>query len=119
MGICPKTNSFAPLIWINGSPFRLRNPDGSYFDEEYPDSDLHETNTYNTVLNPAIGYQEKSEEGAYCTQSSGTLLPIGYLVGVYNHPCLASVVAQGNQSGRDSHHRVVVDTRHLLLAANH
>lgn len=70
MGICPKTNSFAPLILINGKYFRLRNPDGSYFDEEYPDSDLHETNTYNTVLNPAIGYQEKSEQLVKSTRNA-------------------------------------------------
>lgn len=70
MGICPKTNSFASLITINGKYFRLRNPDGSYFEEEYYDSDLDETNTYNTVMNPAIGYQEKSEQLVKSTRNA-------------------------------------------------
>lgn len=62
MGICPKTNAFASLLWINGKDFTFRDPTGEYLTEVYYDRTLDETHRYNTVNNPAIGYNELSEQ---------------------------------------------------------
>lgn len=70
MGICPKTNSFASLFLINGEDFRLINPDGSYFDEEYPDKNTGKWYHYNTVQNPAIGYNEQTEQLVRSTRNA-------------------------------------------------
>lgn len=70
MGLCPKTNAFAPLIWINGKEFRFRDPNGDYLTETYYDRTLDETNKYNTVNNPAIGYTESSEQLVKSTRNA-------------------------------------------------
>lgn len=70
MGLCPKTNSFAPLLLINGKEFRYRDENGNYLTATYYDDDLHETNTYNTVNNPAIGYNELSEQLVKSTRNA-------------------------------------------------
>lgn len=62
MGICPKTNAFASLLWINGKDFTFKDPLGQYLTETYYDRTLGETHDYNTVNNPAIGYNELSEQ---------------------------------------------------------
>lgn len=64
MGLCPKTNAFAPLIRINGKEFRFRDPEGNYLDEYY--NNYH----YNTVNNPAIGYNELSEQLVKSTRNA-------------------------------------------------
>jgi len=69
-GICPKTNVFAPLIWINGKAFEFRDYKGNYLTEEYYDTGLQERHLYNTVNNPAIGYQEKSEQLVRSTRNA-------------------------------------------------
>ena len=69
-GICPKAGAFAPLIWINGKAFVFEDPNGDYLTEEHYDQDLHERNFYNTVNNPAIGYQEKSEQLVKSTRNA-------------------------------------------------
>lgn len=64
MGLCPKTNSFAPLILINGKAFKFRDPNGEYLTERY-DGKLS-----NTVNNPAIGYTEQSEQLVKSTRNA-------------------------------------------------
>lgn len=64
MGLCPKTNSFAPLILINGKEFKFRDPYGGYLTEHY-DGKL-----FNTVNNPAIGYTEQSEQLVKSTRNA-------------------------------------------------
>ena len=69
-GICPKENPFASLLLINGKDFTFRDYNGNYLDEEYYDSDLDETHHYNTVNNPAIGYNELSEQLVKSTRNA-------------------------------------------------
>jgi hypothetical protein len=64
MGLCPKTNSFAPLILINGKEFKFRDPEGNYLTEEF------NGRRFNTVNNPAIGYTEKSEQLVKSTRNA-------------------------------------------------
>lgn len=64
MGLCPKTNSFAPLILINGKEFKFRDPEGNYLTEYYNGV------PYNTVNNPAIGYTEQSEQLVKSTRNA-------------------------------------------------
>ena len=65
-GICPKTNSFASLLLINGKEFKFRDPDGNYLSEYYP----YDGKYYNTVNNPAIGYNEQSEQLVKSTRNA-------------------------------------------------
>lgn len=64
MGLCPKTNAFAPLILINGEDFRFQTPNGEYLDEPYMGE------IYNTVNNPSIGYVEQSEQLVKSTRNA-------------------------------------------------
>ena len=64
MGLCPKTNAFAPLILINGKEFKFQDPYGGYLTEYY-DGKL-----FNTVNNPAIGYAEQSEQLVKSTRNA-------------------------------------------------
>ena len=64
-GICPKINSFAPLLYINGKQFKLQNPDGSYFTERTARGEI-----LNTVCNPSIGYTEQSEQLVKSTRNA-------------------------------------------------
>ena len=64
MGLCPKTNAFASLILINGKHFKFRDPEGNYLTEYY------KGNYYNTVNNPAIGYNELSEQLVKSTRNA-------------------------------------------------
>lgn len=69
MGLCPKTNSFAPLLVINGENFYFHDPNGNRLTEDY--SQFDPVNPYyNTVNNPAIGYQEKSEQLVKSTRNA-------------------------------------------------
>lgn len=70
MGLCPKTNAFAPLFLINGKDFRFRDYKGNYLKETYYDAGLKETHDYNTVNNPAIGYTEMSEQLVKSTRNA-------------------------------------------------
>ena len=70
MGLCPKTHAFAPLLVINGKDFTFKDPFGNYLTEEFYDSELNETNTYNTINNPAIGYTEQSEQLVRSTRNA-------------------------------------------------
>lgn len=70
MGLCPKTNAFASLLLINGKDFTFRDPNGDYLTETHYDRTLDETNTYNTVNNPAIGYNETSEQLVKSTRNA-------------------------------------------------
>ena len=65
MGLAEKTNSFAPLILINGEEFKFRDPYGNYL-IEYDG----QGNPYNTVNNPMIGYQELSEQLVKSTRNA-------------------------------------------------
>lgn len=64
MGLCPKTNAFASLILINGKHFRFRDPYGNYLTEDYYGQLM------NTVNNPAIGYNELSEQLVKTTRNA-------------------------------------------------
>lgn len=64
MGLCPKVNSFASLLLINGLEFKFQDPNGGYLTEHYYGED------YNTVNNPAIGYVEKSEQLVRSTRNA-------------------------------------------------
>lgn len=64
MGLCPKTNAFASLILINGKEFKFRDPEGNYLTEWYRGE------PYNTVNNPAIGYNELSEQLVKSTRNA-------------------------------------------------
>ena len=64
MGLCPKTNAFAPLILINGKEFKFQDPNGDYLTEYY-DGKL-----FNTVNNPAIGYTGQSEQLVKSTRNA-------------------------------------------------
>lgn len=64
MGLCPKTNSFAPLILINGKEFKFRDPNGDYVTEYY------DGKTFTTVNNPAIGYTERTEQLVKSTRNA-------------------------------------------------
>ena len=66
MGLCPKENAFASLILINGKEFKFRDPDGNYLSEYYP----YDGKYYNTVNNPAIGYNELSEQLVKTTRNA-------------------------------------------------
>ena len=66
MGLCPKTNAFASLILINGKEFKFRDPEGNYMSEYYP----YDGKYYNTVNNPAIGYNEQSEQLVKSTRNA-------------------------------------------------
>jgi hypothetical protein len=66
MGLCPKTNPFASLLLINGKEFKFRDPDGNYLSEYYP----YDGKYYNTVNNPAIGYNEQSEQLVKSTRNA-------------------------------------------------
>jgi len=69
MGLCPKTNAFASLIKINGEEFYFHTPSGERLTEDY--SQYDPTIPYwNTVNNPAIGYQEKSEQLVRSTRNA-------------------------------------------------
>lgn len=70
MGLCPKTNAFAPLVLINGKKFEFRDPRGDFLSEEHYDRTLDETNYYTTVNNPAIGYNEQSEQLVKSTRNA-------------------------------------------------
>ena len=63
-GICPKANTFASLLLINGKDFRFRDPNGNYLDVYY--KGYH----YNSVNNPAIGYTEASEQLVKTTRNA-------------------------------------------------
>lgn len=63
-GLCSKTNSFASLILINGKEFKFRDPNGGYLSEYY------DGRYYNTVNNPAIGYNELSEQLVKSTRNA-------------------------------------------------
>ena len=69
MGLCPKTNSFAPLLIINGENFYFHDPNGNRLTEDYSQYDP-ENPLYNTVNNPAIGYVEKSEQLVKSTRNA-------------------------------------------------
>ena len=69
MGLCPKTNSFAPLLIINGENFYFHDPNGNRLTEDYSQYDK-EHPLWNTVNNPAIGYQEKSEQLVKSTRNA-------------------------------------------------
>ena len=69
MGLCPKTNSFAPLLIINGENFYFHDPNGNRLTEDYSKYD-QENPYWNTVNNPAIGYQEKSEQLVKSTRNA-------------------------------------------------
>jgi hypothetical protein len=64
MGLCPKTNSFAPLILINGKEFKFRDPNGDYLTEYYNGK------SFDRVNNPAIGYTEQSEQLVKSTRNA-------------------------------------------------
>ena len=64
MGLCPKTDAFAPLIYINGKAFRFQDPYGNYLDEYYHGEHM------NTVNNPIIGYTEQSEQLVKSTRNA-------------------------------------------------
>lgn len=64
MGICPKTDAFAPLILINGEEFKFQDPNGEYLTEYYDGKLL------NTINNPAIGYTEQSEQLVKSTRNA-------------------------------------------------
>ena len=64
MGLCPKTDAFAPLIYINSKPFYFHDPYGNRLTEDYHGELM------NTVNNPAIGYQEKSEQLVKSTRNA-------------------------------------------------
>jgi hypothetical protein len=66
MGLAQKTNSFAPLILINGEKFLFRDPRGGYLSEY----DYATGKYYNTVNNPAIGYTEQSEQLVRSTRNA-------------------------------------------------
>lgn len=69
MGLCPKTNAFAPLLIMNGEHFYFHDPNGNRLTEDY--SQFDPVNSYyNTVNNPAIGYQEKSEQLVRSTRNA-------------------------------------------------
>lgn len=65
MGLAEKTNSFAPLILINGEEFKFRDPYGNYL-TEYDG----QGNPHNTVNNPSIGYTEQSEQLVKSTRNA-------------------------------------------------
>ena len=68
-GLCPKTNSFAPLLIINGENFYFHDPYGNRLTEDY--SEYDPVNPYhNTVNNPAIGYNELSEQLVKSTRNA-------------------------------------------------
>ena len=58
------------MIWINGKAFTFRDPRGDTLSEEYYDDGLDETHLYNTVNNPAIGYNEQSEQLVKTTRNA-------------------------------------------------
>lgn len=64
MGLCPKENAFAPLIYINGQAFKFQDPYGNYLKEDYYGELM------NTVNNPAIGYNEQSEQLVKSTRNA-------------------------------------------------
>ena len=68
-GICPKVNSFAPLLIINGENFYFHDPYGNRLTEDYSKYDPSHP-YWNTVNNPAIGYQEKSEQLVKSTRNA-------------------------------------------------
>ena len=68
-GICPKVNSFAPLLIINGKNFYFHDPYGNRLTEDYSKYDPSHP-YWNTVNNPAIGYQEKSEQLVKSTRNA-------------------------------------------------
>lgn len=66
MGLCPKTNSYAPLIKINGQLFLYRDENGDYYqDDSFPGGETHLT-----VNNPGIGYVERSEQLVHSTRNA-------------------------------------------------
>ena len=69
MGLCPKTNSFAPLLIINGEKFYFHDPNGNRLTEDYSQYDK-EHPLWNTVNNPAIGYTEQSEQLVRSTRNA-------------------------------------------------
>ena len=69
MGLCPKTNSFAPLLIINGKNFYFHDPNGNRLTEDYSEYDK-EHPLWNTVNNPAIGYTEQSEQLVRSTRNA-------------------------------------------------
>ena len=69
MGLCPKTNSFAPLLIINGENFYFHDPNGNRLTEDYSEYDK-EHPLWNTVNNPAIGYTEQSEQLVRSTRNA-------------------------------------------------
>ena len=69
MGLCPKTNSFAPLLIINGKNFYFHDPNGNRLTEAYSEYDK-EHPLWNTVNNPAIGYTEQSEQLVRSTRNA-------------------------------------------------
>lgn len=65
MGLCPKTNGFAPLLIINGQNFVFHDPNGNTL----TDYDWY-GNLHNHVNNPAIGYTEQSEQLVKSTRNA-------------------------------------------------
>lgn len=65
LGIDSKENSFAPLILINGKEFRFQDAEGNYYYTEDDQGIRH-----NTVCNPAIGYNEQSEQLVQSTRNA-------------------------------------------------
>ena len=63
-GLCPKTNAFAPLLIINGENFYFHDPNGNRLTENYHGELM------NTVNNPAIGYNELSEQLVKSTRNA-------------------------------------------------
>ena len=68
-GLCPKVNSFAPLLIINGENFYFHDPYGNRLTEDYSEYDPVNP-YYNTVNNPAIGYNELSEQLVKSTRNA-------------------------------------------------
>ena len=64
-GINSKINSFAPLFFINGKEFKLQDNEGNYY---YTEDD--QGRRYNTVGNPAMNYNEQSEQLVRSTRNA-------------------------------------------------